>query len=213
MINRDHPMTIQKAWGHHFPCWINPLTFHRREWARVLPLFALQFWLWVKVVNTCLILGYNSFNKIAGIILIVRQEIPRNIELSPHWSTFATPILPKPSTYLECQLELIILSQNSSYHTQLGFARPWHFHQCSTFGAARLSIILNALSLPRKHSCLLFHWTIRRRLLPKGFHEVFINFLGRHSFLIEICTWWPLWFHVSPFCKFYAPSSLKSVLH
>ena len=34
-------------------------------------------------MNPCLILGYNSLNKIAGIIFISRQEIPRNIELSP----------------------------------------------------------------------------------------------------------------------------------
>ena len=32
----------------------------------------------------------------------------------------------------------------------------------------------------------IFHCVIRRRLLPKGFHGVFMNFLGRHSFLTEV---------------------------
>ena len=32
------------------------------------------------MVNPCLILGYNSLNKIAGIIFIVKQEKPSNIE-------------------------------------------------------------------------------------------------------------------------------------
>ena len=48
----------------------------------VLLLFALHFWLWVKVVYPCNILGNNSLDKIAGIIFIARQEIPRNIEPS-----------------------------------------------------------------------------------------------------------------------------------
>ena len=29
-------------------------------------------------------------------------------------------------------------------------------------------------------------FTAIRRLIPKGFHEVFMNFLGRHSFLTEV---------------------------
>ena len=83
IINHDHPLTIPKDWGHHLPCWMNPLKFLRRGWARVLPLFALYFWLWVKVVNPCLILGYNSLDRFAVIIFIARQEIPKNIEPSP----------------------------------------------------------------------------------------------------------------------------------
>ena len=39
---------------------------------------------------------------------------------------------------------------------------------------------------PFKLCCPFFHFALRRRPLPKGFHEVFINFLGRHSFLTEI---------------------------
>ena len=37
-----------------------------------------------------------------------------------------------------------------------------------------------------KLCCPFFHCAIRRRLLSKGFHEVFMNFLGRHSFLREV---------------------------
>ena len=54
IINHDNTLTIPKDWGHHRPCWMNPLRFFRRGWERVFPLFALQFWLWVKVVNPCL---------------------------------------------------------------------------------------------------------------------------------------------------------------
>ena len=47
------------------------------------------------------------------------------------------------------------------------------------FGACRPPIILNTLSP-------LFFLCAIRRLLPKRFHEVFMNFLGMHSFLTEI---------------------------
>ena len=44
----------------------------------------------------------------------------------------------------------------------------------------------NALSSTLKLCCPGFHCAIRRRLLPKGFHEVFMNFLGRYFFLTEV---------------------------
>ena len=53
------------------------------------------------------------------------------------------------------------------------------------WGAARLSIILKVLAPPLKLCCPSFHCAIRRRLLPKDFHEVFMNILGRYSFLTE----------------------------
>ena len=31
-----------------------------------------------------------------------------------------------------------------------------------------------------------YFFTLLRRLVPKGFHEIFMNFLGRHSLLTEI---------------------------
>ena len=46
----------------------------------MLPLFVLHFLLWVKMVNPCHILGYNLLDKIASIIFIERQEMPRNVE-------------------------------------------------------------------------------------------------------------------------------------
>ena len=58
-----------------------------------------------------------------------------------------------------------------------------------------------------------FHCAIRR-LLNKGFHEVFMNFLGRHSFLTEVLD------NRSDFkflrfrkCVVHVPSSLKSAFH
>ena len=51
--------------------------------------------------------------------------------------------------------------------------------------AARQPINLNALSPSLKLCCQFFHCAISRRLHPKGFHEVFRNFLG-HSFLTEV---------------------------
>ena len=164
--NHDHPLTIQKDWGGHLPCWMNPLKFLRRGWARVLQLFSLHFWLWVKEVNPCLILGYNWLYKIAWIIFIVRQEIPRNIEppesFSDHWSTFTVPILPKLLAYLRCRLGLIYCPQTyahfASFASQVsppithnqGVHDLDIFISGGIFGAARPSIILNTLSPPLK---------------------------------------------------------------
>ena len=83
IINYDQPLNIPKDWGCHLPCWMNRPKFLRRGWDRVFPLFVLHFWLWVKDVIPCLILGYYSLDKTPGIIFIARQEIPRNIEPSP----------------------------------------------------------------------------------------------------------------------------------
>ena len=45
----------------------------------------------------------------------------------------------------------------------------------------------STLSFPLLDSAAhFFHCAIRRRLLSKGFNEVFMNFLGRHSFLTEV---------------------------
>ena len=71
IISHDYPLS-QKTEAITFPA--------EETLARVLPLHALHFRLWGKVMNTCLILGYNSVDKKPGIIVISRQEIPRNIE-------------------------------------------------------------------------------------------------------------------------------------
>ena len=45
----------------------------------------------------------------------------------------------------------------------------------------------STLSLPFLNSAVHFyHCAIGRRLLPKGFHEEFMNFLGSHSFLTKV---------------------------
>ena len=41
-------------------------------------------------------------------------------------------------------------------------------------------------SPPPKLSSPFLHCAIRRRFLPRGFHEVFMNFLGRYSFLTRV---------------------------
>ena len=108
-------------------------------------------------MNQCLILGYNSPDKITWIIFIVRQEIPKKYRaesFSDHWSTFLTPILPKPLTYLRCRLGLIVLPQNLCQLRKLCFAGLHNqgvhdldiFISGGIFGATRLSVILNALS-------------------------------------------------------------------
>ena len=53
------------------------------------------------MVNPCLILGYSLLDKIAGIIFIERQEIPRNIKPSPF--LFAEIFdIPKISVRIDC---------------------------------------------------------------------------------------------------------------
>ena len=52
------------------------------------------------------------------------------------------------------------------------------------FGAARPSII-PMLSLPLLNSAAHFS-PCYKETLPKGFHEVFMSFLGMHSFLTEV---------------------------
>ena len=144
-----------------------------------------------------LILGYNSVDKITGIIFISRQEILRNIE--PTSSTFSVPILPRPWKYPRYPLELFALPQNlcplcwlyflslASCHIKPGCARSLHFHQWWHL-LGGLTFIVNALSPPLKFCSPFFHRAIRRRLIPKCFHEVFINFLGRHSLFITALT-------------------------
>ena len=83
------------------------------------------------MVNPCLILGFNSLDKIAGIIFIGRQEIPRNIEPSPfltigHHSQAS--ILPKPLTYLRCRLGLIVLPKNLCPFRKLCLAGLVSYH-------------------------------------------------------------------------------------
>ena len=84
IINHDHLLTIPKDLGHHLPYRMNPLKFLRRGEPGCLHCLLCIFDSdMVKVVNPCLILGYNSLDKIARIIFIARQEILRNIVPNP----------------------------------------------------------------------------------------------------------------------------------
>ena len=64
--------------------------------------------------NPCLTLGYNLLDKIAGIIFIARQEIPRNIAPSPFLivgkhlaETFG---ILKMSVKIECTAQKLMLT-------------------------------------------------------------------------------------------------------
>ena len=137
-----------------------------------------HFRLWVKVMNPWLILGYNSVDKITGIIFMSRQETPRNNEprsFFGHQSRFSVPILPRPWTYPRYLLELFaqpqklfpqptslaMTSQVSPPVTHNQVVNDLHiFISGGVFGAARPCIILNALSLTLKCCRPFFHCAI-----------------------------------------------------
>ena len=191
----------------------------------MLPLHALHFRLWVKVMNPCLILDYNSVDKITGSIFILRQQIPRNIEPRSflvisqhsrflscrdlgHTQDICKNCLHCPKTYAHFAGYTLQVSPPVT-HNQI--VNDLHiFISGSIFGAARPCIILNALSSSLKFCSPFFHCAIRRRLIPKCFHGVFVNFLGSHYLLTNILS--PLSLQLSPFCKFDALSSLNTVV-
>ena len=78
----------------------------------------------------------------------------------------------------------------------------------SLFRVPRPFIIFNALLPPPKFSSPFLQCAIRRGLLLKGFHEVFMSFLQRHSLLTEVhydCSTFNY-----QFCQFDTPfSSLR----
>ena len=153
-------------------------------------------------MNPYLILGYDSVDKITGIVFIAIQEILRNIKprsFFGHQSTFSAPILPRPWAYPRYPLKLFALPQNLCplrwrytsqvlppvTHNQV-LNGLYIFISDGIFGAVRPFIILNALSPTLKFCSPLFHRAIRRKLIPKCFHEVFVNFLGSHFLLTKI---------------------------
>ena len=117
----------------------------------------------VKVVNPCLILGYNSLDKIAGIIFIAGQEIPRNIKPS------CFLILGQHSRHPSCQ-KLCYASQVSPpiTHNQ-GVHGLDIFIRGGIFGAARPSTILNALSPTLKLCCPFFALSYMKQTPSQGF--------------------------------------------
>ena len=134
--------------------------------------------------NPCLILGYTPLDKIAGIIFIGDTEKYRAKSFSDYPSTFVTSILSKlwhtqdvGQDWLYCPKTHVHFA---SYASQV--SPPFTHNQRvndldifisgGIFGAARLSIILNALSPPLKLCCPFLHCAIKRRLLSKSFHEV-----------------------------------------
>ena len=157
----------------------------------------------IRVMDPSLVLGHSSVHKFLRVILIARQKIPRNIEPASLWSS--VNIL---GTRLDKTLDIHRMSVRIDWTapklvpTSLAISRRFRLlshmtRLCSipTFSSVITSlghpgpfIIFNALCPAPKFSIPFLHCAIRtwRRLLPKGFHEVSINFLGRHSFLSEI---------------------------
>ena len=137
----------------------------------IVLLFALHFRLLIKVVNPCFILGYNLLNKISGKIFLARQEIPKNIELSPsliiikiHGTHLAETFdIPKISVKIDCSalkpmptlLAMLRWSRLLSHITRMCMTCTFT-SAVTSFGAARPSINFNTFSPPLKLCCLFF---------------------------------------------------------
>ena len=145
------------------------------------------------MVNPCLILGYNSLNKITGIIFLERQEMPINIELSPFLiigqhsrSHLAKTFdIAYQSVRIDCTAQKLMPTSQATLLRSRLLSHISRVCTTLTFSSAVASL---TLSLPLLNSAAHFslHCAITTRLLPKGFHVVFMNFLGRHSFLTEV---------------------------
>ena len=150
------------------------------------------------MVNPCFILGYNSLDKIAGIIFITKN---RTDSFSDHRSAFALLILPRPLTFLRCRLVRIDCTAPKLMPTSLAMIRRSRLLSHITRVCTTLTFSSSVASLGRPDGpssqtfsfsvffyCPFIHCAtcIRWSLLPKGVHEVFMNFLGRHSFFTEV---------------------------
>ena len=110
-----------------------------------------------------------------------------------------------PTTSLARLCRFRLISNITRVCTTLTFSSPVaSFGRPDRPSSSTLSLLL--LNSAAHVSC-----AIRRRLLPKDFHEVCLNFLGRYSFLTEVLD--NRSYQVSPFCKCVAPPSLKSASH
>ena len=124
--------------------------------------------------------------------------------------------IPKMSVRINCTapklmptlLSMLHSSRLLSHITRVCTYDLYIFISGGIFGAARPSIILNALSPPLKLCCPFFHCA-NKDTPSQGFPWNLHKFPWE-AFLSYRSTWWLLWFQVSPFCKCVAPSSLKS---
>ena len=115
-------LTFSKDWDYHPPGWMNRLKFPRRGWARVFLLFALHFWLWVKVVV-----------KVVNLYLILEEwksawletEGPR-VRASPAslrcgpWARHIYPslVLVQPRKTRPCLTERLLMGRKESNQTK-----------------------------------------------------------------------------------------------
>ena len=144
-------------------------------------------------MNPCLILDSTCSIK--------SPDHLHNLEISAesfsvHRSTLAAPILPKPLTYLRSLVRIDCTASNLIPTSLAMLSRTRLLSNITRVCTAlTFSSVVASLGRPDRPSfstpsphlklcCPFFHCTIMR-LLPKGFHEVFMNFLGRHSFLTE----------------------------
>ena len=133
--------------------------------------------------------------KIEGFFLVPQG----NIEPSPfliigqhlRHPSYDTFDIPKMSVRIDCTAPKLMptslaMLRRSRLLSHINSACTTMTFSSVVASLGHLSIILNALSPSLKLGCPFFHCAIRRRLLPNGFHEVFMNFFGRHSFLTEV---------------------------
>ena len=113
------------------------------------------------MVNPCLILGYNSLKKLPGSSL---QEIPRNVEAS---------LFLIISQHLAKIFDIQKMSDRIDwlYYPKTPWVSPLS-HITRVCTTLTISSVGASLGRPNHPS--------------KGFHEVFMNLLGRHSFLNEV---------------------------
>ena len=101
-------------------------------------------------------------------------------------------------TFIRCRLGLTELPQNlcplrwlylagfASCHRSPDCVQSQRFHLRQPLWGALTVHYLQCSPSPPKFRSPFLHCAIRKRLLLKGFHEVFMNFLGRHSLLTRV---------------------------
>ena len=100
--------------------------------------------------------------------------------------------IPKMSVRIDCTAPKLMptsLAMLRSSHLLSHITRgawPWHFHQLWHLWSSQTVHHPQRSLSPLKLCCPFFHCALGRIFLSRGFHEVFLNFLGKHSFLTEV---------------------------
>ena len=142
-------------------------------------------------------LVYNTLNKITRIIFKGRQETPRNIEPSPfliniHGTHLAATFdIPRMSIRIYFTAPKLMPTSLAMLHRSRLISHITRVCTTLTISSAVASLGRQnrhypQCSLSRTKPCCPFLHCAIRRLLHKGYHDVFMNFLGRHSFITEV---------------------------